>query len=212
MTGVQTCALPISCSFPAGCVYNETFTSGEAETGNDFGNFQPSTGEGCTPGFWQGGFGIQLWDEENDEDWGDAGGVGVNPFVTTDTFISFFPSSGDATVDGMQMIDIVGSGGTNNWARKAARDLIAAYLNASFGIDYPYSTATILADWNTAVAGGTAGFKTFHAKYDAANNLGCPIGAPALAGILIPLLPVSATGMLAYARRRGVRSPSHTEA
>ena len=40
--------------------YAITITSGEDETGNDFGNFQPAK-EGCTPGFWQGGFGIQLW-------------------------------------------------------------------------------------------------------------------------------------------------------
>ena len=131
--------------------------------------------EGCTPGFWQGGVGEDLWDEENDLDWGAHGGDGFNPFVTSDTFISSFPSSGDATVDGMTMIEIVGSGGTNVWPRKAARDLVAAYLNASFGIDYPYGIPTILADWNTAVANGTAGFKIFHAKYDAANNLGCPL-------------------------------------
>jgi len=151
-----------------------TISSGSSEPNNNFGNRLPPN-EGCTPGFWQGGVGEDLWDEEGDLDWGAHGGVGFNPFVTTDTFISFFPSSGDATVDGMTMIEIVGSGGTNVWPRKAARDLIAAYLNASFGIDYPYGIPTILADWNTAVANGTAGFKIFHTKYDAANNLGCPL-------------------------------------
>ena len=154
--------------------YAITITSGEDETGNDFGNFLPSQ-EGCTPGFWQGGVGIQLWNTVADPDWTAHGGVGTNPFIQSQTFVSFFPSSGNATVDNMTMIQIVGSGGTNVWERKAARDLIAAYLNASFGIDYPYDTATILADWNTAVAGGTAGFKAFHTKYDTANNLGCPL-------------------------------------
>ena len=132
-------------------------------------------GGGCTPGFWQGGLGITLWNQFNDPDWVSHGGVGFNPFVTTDLFTSFFPASGNSFVDNAQMITVVGSGGTNSWPRKAARDLIAAYLNASFGIGYPYSTATIDADWLTAVAGGTAGFQAFHAKYSVANELGCTI-------------------------------------
>ena len=40
---------------------------------------------------------------------------------------------------------------------------------------YPYTTTQIIDDWEQAVLDGTAGFKAFHAKYDAANNLGCPI-------------------------------------
>jgi hypothetical protein len=159
--------------------YAVTITSGEDETGNDFGNFQPPTQEGCTPGFWQGGFGSQLWNTVNDPQWTANGGVGTNPFIHTTKFSvtngGFFPSSGNATVDNMTMIQIVGSGGTNSWPRKAARDLIAAYLNASFGLDYPATTAEILADWNAAVAAGTAGFQAFHTKYDAFNNLGCTI-------------------------------------
>jgi len=133
-------------------------------------------GGGCTPGFWQGGLGVTLWNQINDPDWVSHGGAGFNPFVTTDTFTSFFLSSGNTTVDNMTMLQIVGSGGTNSWPRKAARDLIAAYLNASFGsLNYPYSTATILADWATAVAGGNAGFQAFHLKYSVANQLGCTI-------------------------------------
>jgi hypothetical protein len=164
---------------PAPIGYAISITSGENETGNDFGNFQPPTQEGCTPGFWQGGFGSQLWNTVGDPQWTANGGVGTNPFIHTTKFSvtngGFFPSSGNATVDNMTMIQIVGSGGTNSWPRKAARDLIAAYLNASFGLDYPATTAEILADWNAAVAGGTNGFKAFHAEYDAFNNLGCAI-------------------------------------
>ena len=162
--------------------------------------------EGCTPGFWQGGLGATLWNALNDPQWTAAGGAGTNPFVTTDAFASFFPSSGDATIDGLRMIDIVGTGGGDSWVRKAARDLIAAYLNASFGIDYPYTTATILADWNTAVAGGTAGFQTFHAKYSVANELGCPIGAPVSGGLslasLVPAVLAVGGGRLIRSRWR----------
>jgi hypothetical protein len=140
-------------------------------------------GQGCTPGFWQGGFGIDLWNEVNDPDWADAGGAGTNPFVTTDLFSSGpWGPSGISSIDGKTMLQLVGSGGGSSWPRKAARDLVAAYLNASFlGTGYPYDTTTILSDWADAVAAGTSGFQAFHLKYAAANELGCPIGKPVLA-------------------------------
>lgn len=122
------------------------------------------------------------WNTVQDPDWATKGGDSAwNPFVTTDQFTSFFASSGNTTVDNLTMLDFVGSGGTNSWPRKAARDSIAAYLNSSFfGSSYPYDTTTILADWATAVAGGTSGFQAFHLKYAAANELGCDVGASVL--------------------------------
>jgi hypothetical protein len=170
-------------------------------------------GQGCTPGFWQGGVGITLWNTSHDLDWQSHGGASTwNPFVTTDKFNSFFLATGNITVDNMTMLEIVGSGGTNVWARKAARDLIAAYLNSSFlGSAYPYSTATILADWATAVAGGTAGFQAFHAKYSAANELGCTIGNDTTVTLAAPnsgllalasVVPIIGFGVLRRRRRR----------
>ena len=150
-----------------------TLTSPNATASHVFIDTVP--GQGCTPGFWQGGLGVTLWDQQNDPDWTAHGGTGTNPFVTTDLLTPFFTATGDSSVDGQTMLSIVGSGGGSDWAQKAARDLIAAYLNASFGLQYPYSTATIVSDWNTAVAGGTSGFQAFHAKYSVANQLGCPI-------------------------------------
>ena len=156
------------------------FNDPDATTGSDTADAtvvgQPCGG-GCTPGFWQGGNGAKLWNILNDPDWVNAGGAGTNPFKQSDTFISFFPSTGNSTVDNMTMLQIVGSGGTNVWPRKAARDLIAAYLNSSFGagINYPYSTSQILADWNADRVLGTAGFQAFHAKYGAANAIGCSL-------------------------------------
>ena len=136
-------------------------------------------GEGCTPGFWQGGFGVDLWNEVDDPDWTDAGGDGTNPFVTTDLFSTGpWGPSGIASIDNKTMLQIVGSGGGNSWARKAARDLVAAYLNASFGLNAA-TTTEILDDWADAVAAGTSGFRAFHDKYAALNELGCPIGASA---------------------------------
>jgi hypothetical protein len=39
------------------------------------------------------------------------------------------------------MMDLVGTGGGSDDAQKAARDVVAAYLNASFGMNYPFTTA-----------------------------------------------------------------------
>ena len=135
-------------------------------------------GGGCTPGFWQGGFGIELWNQVNDPDWTSNGGAGTNPFTTTTLFKDGpWVDSGNTTVDNMTMLQIVGSGGTSTWARKAARDLIAAYLNSSFGsINFPVSTTQILLDWAEAVDDGTAGFRAFHDKYAPLNEAGCTIG------------------------------------
>jgi len=175
-------------------------------------------GGGCTPGFWQGGVGVTLWNTTPDPDWTSHGGAGTNPFKTTDKFNSFFLPTGNNTVDNMTMLQIVGTGGTNVWARKAARDLIAAYLNSSFGtLNYPYTTTTILADWATAVAGGNAGFQAFHDKYSVANQLGCTIGnsVPAAAlgpaneaslGLLVAILPFAGLMLFMPGWRRTRRS------
>ena len=166
----SVCGTPINIDNTATFVANDT-----GATGSDGHRIVVTIrcGEGCTPGFWQGGLGVNFWDTANDSDWTAHGGVGTNPFTTTTTFTPFFQATGSAIPDSWNMLQIVGSGGTNLWPRKAARDLIAAYLNRSFGMAYPYSISTILSDWSTAIANGTSGYMTFHLKYDAANNLGC---------------------------------------
>ena len=162
-----------TCTFPVGCEYTETFTSGASETGNDFGNFLPPT-EGCTPGFWQGGLGVTLWDQSNDSQWTFYGGAGTNPFTTTTLFNSFFTAH--PSLAGMTMLDIVGTGGGNAWPRKTARDVVAAYLNASWGMNYPYIATQVYGMWAAAVADGTnQAFSDLHSLLAPANELGCPI-------------------------------------
>jgi hypothetical protein len=117
---------------------------------------------GCTPGFWQGGAGSQLWDEVNDPDWT---GVGTNPFIHTTLFNDFFNGATDPRLDGQTMFQIVSNdGGSANSAEKAARDMVAAYLNESaFPEDFPAdSLAQLEADWYAAVAGGDAALDAFH--------------------------------------------------
>ncbi|MBA7479356.1 hypothetical protein ES707_14790 [subsurface metagenome] len=134
-----------------------------------------SCGEGCTPGFWQGGNGKKLWNKANDPDWTDAGGQGNNPFTWTTPFNSFFTSHPD--LDGLTMMDLVGTGGGPNPVRKAARSLVAAYLNASFGItiNYPLNTTELHDLWDAAVATGPPTFGDLHTMLDDYNNLGCTI-------------------------------------
>ncbi len=130
--------------------------------------------EGCTPGFWQGGLGVTLWNTVDDPDWDAVINNGTtNPFLTTTLFESFFPDPGNAT-NGLTMLDIVGTGGGSNPVRKAARDLVAGYLNASTGMDYPFTLPELIAKWNDAIAPGGYSFQDFHLEVAAANELGCP--------------------------------------
>ncbi len=142
--------------------------------------------EGCTPGFWQGGNqtgsagGKWLWNEVKDPDWFLSGGAGTNPFIWTTPFNDFFtPIEGLA---GFDMLGLVDRGGGSDDFQKAARDLVAAYLNAAWGMNYPYSTEQLAVMWADAVATGE--FLSLHAELDAANNAyhdggqgRCPINA-----------------------------------
>ncbi len=117
---------------------------------------------GCTPGFWQGGAGAPLWDEgPPDPDWT---GVGTNPYIHTTLFNSFFNVVTDSRLDGYTMYQLVSSGGGSDPAIKAARDMVAAYLNESaFPVDFPAdSLADLLTMWYDAVAGGDAALAAFH--------------------------------------------------
>jgi len=129
----------------------------------------PPDFEGCTPGGWQGGNLSDKWNELPDPDWNPAYG---NPFRHGTAFNSFFTPWG--SLDGLTMLDLVGTGGKADNARKAARSLVAAYLNASHDdVNYPKSTAELTAMWNAAV--GSGAFLDLHLELDAYNNYGCSI-------------------------------------
>jgi hypothetical protein len=96
-------------------------------------------------------------------------------------------------LNNLSMLDLVGTGGGPNCPQKAARDVVAAYLNASFGIQYPLTTAQIAGAWTTAVAGGDAALCALQVQLNADNQLGCPIQvkAPAVAaGNRLPGVPL----------------------
>ena len=147
--------------------------------------------QGCTPGFWQGGpggpdpqsGGARLWDGDPfdagypvypDPDWVASGGMGSNPYIHADDFWTFFDGFNPGAYTMFELVDT--GGGEQDW-RKLARDVVAAYLNASWGMAYAYTPAEVAAIWVTASNDGT--FLYWHAILDAANNApgGCPISA-----------------------------------
>jgi hypothetical protein len=143
--------------------------------------FVNTPAQGCTPGFWQGGSdggqagGQWLWNEVQDPQWKLSGGQGWNPYIWTTPFNSFFnPYPG---LTGFDMMSLVGTGGGSLDYQKLARDVVAAYLNASWGMAYAYSPAEVAAIWADAVANNS--FLYWHTIVDKANNApgGCPISA-----------------------------------
>lgn len=148
------------------------------------------TFDGCTPGFWQGGKGTRVW-----TDWTTTSGF-AKPFTQGTLFpqkdqIRSIPGVGDmlginiktTEKKGATMLGVVGTGGTEDWARKAGRSFIAAMLNATYFTGehaYKKTPQEILTQWNAAVTsfhatGSTALLQAFHIEYDAYNNYGCPL-------------------------------------
>jgi hypothetical protein len=137
----------------------------------------------CGPGYWQGGAGSQRWNVANDPNWG---GFHAQPYThataffgRTNPYTSPFSRNRIPTADianSMTMMDIIGTGGTSNSAQRAARSVIAAYLNASSKQEgYPLTRAVIVSRWNTAAsisnaAERNAALDRLHNELDDYNN------------------------------------------
>jgi hypothetical protein len=115
-----------------------------------------------------------MWNEgPPDPQWAAGGGLGTNPFATTTLFNSFFTPH--SALNGKSMYSLVTTGGTEEVHQKAARDVVAAYLNASFfgPGSFPYSPSAIASAWTAAVQDGSdAAFLALHRQLDKANNQG----------------------------------------
>jgi hypothetical protein len=132
---------------------------------------------GCTPGFWQGGSGSQLWDVAMDPDWSSSGGQGNNPYTHNTLFNDIFEAYSEMPAD-ITMYDLVSTGGAAHDWQKAARNVVAAYLNASWGMAFPYTTDEVSQLWTDAVNGDRV-FLEVHNLLGAANSPMdgfCPIG------------------------------------
>ena len=134
-----------------------------------------------TPGMWSGSGGyrgspyVRMWNSVNDVDW--TGIYTPNPFTYDTKFNDFFEPSPDLTNQTFDtMLEIVDDGGGSLWAKKTGRDVVAAYLNASyFGSGYPFTRVEIKAWWHDAIVpyntnGSTTLLQSLHKKLDAANN------------------------------------------
>lgn len=160
------------------------FQFSRAKSGDQLLHTFSTAPEGCTPGFWQSGNaggsigGKWLWNTDQDINWVAAGGQNWNPYIWTTPFNSFFPSY--APLGNIDMLTLIENGGGLEDYQQAARDLVAAWLNVSWGMQYPYSTDLLTAMWNYAIE--TEDFRTLHIILDAANNAhlaggNCPIDA-----------------------------------
>jgi hypothetical protein len=110
--------------------------------------------QGCTPGFWK----------NHPEDW-----VGFSPTDSfNDTFgrIVFTP---DITLD--EALDLMGGG-----IEALARHAVAALLNAADPmVNYPLTVAQVISEFQTAFDAGGAAIEEQKDRFDAFNNLGCPL-------------------------------------
>jgi hypothetical protein len=165
----------------------------KARSGSTYGHtFVNAVLQGCTPGFWQGGSaggqagGRWLWDEVDDPDWVSSGGVPFNPYIHTTDFDVFF--GGPASAGDMWYYVNPDQWSVNDDYHKAARSLTAAYLNAAWGMNYPYTTTELKTMWAAAVSSGD--FLALHSLLDAANNSGADTDGD---GVLEHQCPISAS-------------------
>ncbi len=124
----------------------------------------PEPGEqGCTPGYWKNH--LTSW----------------QGFVSGQTVLSVFASSSSfpaiAASTLLQALDFPGGPGAEGGARNLLRAAVAALLNSAHaGVDYPRTTAEVIADVNAALATGDRDtMLALAAELDADNNLGCPL-------------------------------------
>jgi uncharacterized repeat protein (TIGR01451 family) len=124
--------------------------------------------EGCTPGFWKNH--LAAW-----------AATGFSPNQTLESVFDVPDALGldDATL--LTALSFSGGGDTAGAARVLLRAAVAALLNsASPDVDYPLTTAQVIAAVNAALASGDRStMLALAAQLDAFNNLGCPIGGTA---------------------------------
>ena len=115
--------------------------------------------EGCTPGYWK--------QEQHFDSW-----TGYSPDQELGTIFDLAAYSD--YVD-MELIQALRTGDDNGTTLldQLLRHAVAALLNAASTMEYPYSTAEIVAMTNAAL--GSGDFEPTKDLLDTANNLGCPL-------------------------------------
>jgi hypothetical protein len=86
-----------------------------------------------------------------------------------------FPAIATSTL--LEALDFAGGPGTEGGARNLMRAAVAALLNSAHPeVNYPRTTASVIADVNTALASNDRDtMLNLAALLDGDNNLGCPL-------------------------------------
>jgi hypothetical protein len=129
------------------------------------GEEPPGEDTGCTPGYWKNH--TNAW-----------AGTGFTPGQTAGSVFSgasAFPSLAAKTL--LQSLQGGGGSGLEGAAKILLRAAVAALLNAGHsGVNYPRTTAEILADVNAALSSGNRNtMLALATALDNDNNLGCPL-------------------------------------
>jgi hypothetical protein len=142
---------------------NDTGATGSADAQVDVDVVcRPPGDEGCTPGFWK----------NHPEAW-----VGFTPGQTLESVFDVPNALGLDTVGLQAALDFGGGSGTVGASRILLRAAVAAVLNsASPGVDYPLTTAAVIAQVNAALASADRDtILALATELDTSNNLGCPL-------------------------------------
>jgi hypothetical protein len=121
--------------------------------------------EGCTPGFWK-----NL--EQHGDEW-----TGFTPGQSLESVFDVPDALGLDNVTLHEALSFGGGPGTLGGAEILLRAGVAALLNSAHpDVDYPLSTAEVIADVNAALASlDRDTMIDLAADLDADNNLGCPL-------------------------------------
>lgn len=115
----------------------------------------PGGGEGCTPGYWK--------QDQHFDSW-------TSPYDPSDAFNAHFENA----FPGMTLRDVLKQGGGG--LKALGRHTVAALLNsASGGVDYAYSSATVIASFNAVYPGTKVDYLTLKDTFAAENESGCPL-------------------------------------
>ena len=122
--------------------------------------------EGLTPGYWKNH--LESW-----------AATGFSPNQTLESVFDVPNSLGLDNATLLQALSFTGGSGTKGAAQTLFRAAVAALLNSAHpNIDYPRTTAQVIADVNAALASGNrATMLTLAAALDADNNLGGDINS-----------------------------------
>lgn len=113
-------------------------------------------GEGCTPGYWKQPHHFDSW---------------TAPYTPNTQFSAVFANA----FPGMTLLQVLSQGGGG--IKALGRHTVAALLNsASAGVDYDYTTATVIAQFNATHASGSASnISNLHTLFAMLNEQGCPL-------------------------------------